>query len=739
MIQGFMRLSIIGPLFCLLLMMSSAAYAQDTIKVEAHRPKVALVLSGGGAKGFVHIGVLKVLEEEGIPIDMIVGTSIGSLVGGIYALGYNASEIEAMTKALDWEKILSDKVPRQFLSKDAQLLKQRYAFSIPLSEKKILSLPQGLIKGQNVLNLFCGIAGNVPMNADFSKLPISYACIATNLETGQEEILRNGFLPTAMFSSMAIPIFFQPSDRNGLLLIDGGLANNFPTNVAKEMGADIIIGVDIRNDYYSKENLQSISNIVGQLVNFFDQTKNSSNDSICDLIIRPDVSGFTMSSFNNQAVDTLVKHGEKATNDLREQLRELKAKYRLEPNLLSRAFVKPDRWHITNLTFACKEHIDEEFMRKTLNMKIPGDFSSDEITEAIDRLYGLGGFEKIYYNLVDTEKGKTLNLNITTKKVFAQNVGLKANTTDAAAIMFNMTQKNYGKIFGHLSASAELSANPGLSLLAESDKTKYPTFGNSLKVKYQNYDIYEKGNLFYKANVFYSSGTIYSYLPFHRRFNLGLGLQEEYYHGNIFASENNLSIASGNTDFFMTSAYSYLSFDNWDDYYFPKRGTNMYTELSLNVEPKKNWKITPALLLKMNNVTPISQNVALLFNLYGRALLQTDFPRLKKTMVGGEPYSQYFNYYLPFVGLPAVSMADRFAYIGLLGFRVHVSDNQYLSALFNSLLQSPDMKKRENFKTIFGGGIKYSRKTPIGPLDITLGYSDSVEKPCFSANFGYWF
>ncbi len=167
------------------------------------RPKIALVLSGGGAKGFAHIGVLKILEEEGLPIDLIVGTSMGSLVGGIYSLGYSASGLETLVKSLNWETVLSDDVPRAYLSGNDQLLKQRYLFSLPINGQKKLSLPQGLLKGQNVLNIFCGLAGNVPLDADFEKFPISFACVAADLETGKEVVLKNGFLPTAMFSSMA--------------------------------------------------------------------------------------------------------------------------------------------------------------------------------------------------------------------------------------------------------------------------------------------------------------------------------------------------------------------------------------------------------------------------------------------------------------------------------------------------------------------------------------------------------
>jgi len=723
----------------LLLCLTFKSQAEEKL-MKADRPKVALVLSGGGAKGFAHIGVLKILEKEGIPIDIIVGTSMGSLVGGLYSLGYNASELQSLVKSLNWDTVLADVVPRVYLSKNDQLLKQRYIFSLPINGEKKLYLPQGIIYGQNVINIFCGLAGNVPKDADFEKFPIKFACVASALETGKEVVLKTGFLPTAMFSSMAIPIAFQASDRDGLLLVDGGLVNNFPTDVAKSMGADIIIGVDIRDDLYDRKKLRSMDNILGQLVNFFDRGKDSINKSLCNLIIRPDLSGYSASSFNDRAVDTLIVRGEKATIGLSDKLRELKSEYHLKPNHKSRQLVKPDKWHIANLRFTCNAGLDKDFLKKTLNLKIPGDYSSDEIKNAIDRLYGLGGFELIYYNLDDSEDGKILNLVIKTKSVLTQNVGFKANTTDAAAILLNVTQKNYGNVLGFLSASAELSVNPGISLTAETDKTEFPTLGINIRGKYQNYNVFNKGEKIYKANLFYSSGSVYVYQSFVKKFNLGIGFQEEYFKGDVFSGNDNYPIiTNGETNKFLSNAYSYLSFDNMDDYYFPRKGTNMYAEFSLMGSFKSSDEITPTLLFKMRNVIPIQRRTAFLFDLYGRGLYNSSYPLIKMNFVGGEPYSQYFNYHLPFVGLAPVNTADRFVFIGLVGLRMQISNTQYLSLLFNGLKQSNNMQFNDNVKNIYGGGIKYALKTFLGPLDITLGYSGSNSKPTFSGNFGYWF
>ena len=722
----------------ILLILPLVNMAQE-VTIKTDRPKIALVLSGGGAKGFAHIGVLKVLEEEGIPIDIIVGTSMGSLVGGIYALGYSATEIEKIVKKQDWDTLLTDDVPRMFLSKNDQLIKQRYLFSLPINDKKKLSLPIGVIKGQNVLNLFCGLAANVPENADFSKFPVSFACVATDLETGKEVVLTKGYLPTAMFSSMAIPAAFQTSERDGMLLIDGGVVNNFPTDVAKRMGADIIIGVDIRNDFYDRRNLKSMGNVLGQLVNFFDQTKDSVNNSLCDVIIRPDITGFSISSFTNEAVDTLIDRGEKAAKTAKYQIQRLKEKYALEQQLKTREFVLPDKWIISDLCFTGDQYFDEAFLRKNLLLKFPGTYSYKEIKNAIDRLYGLGGFEKIYFTLTDNGNGKTLNLRITTNNVFAQNIGFKVNTTDAAALLLNTTRKNYGNVFGLLSFGMELSVHPGLRIIAESNKTNLVTFGIELKGKYQNYNIFDNGVKIHEADIYYSSGAIYLYQPFLKRYHIGIGVQEEYYHGDIFSKNSNYPITSNKMNYFLTNAYSYLSFDNMDDFYFPSKGSNAYAEFSLLADFKNAGEISPTLLFKMRNVIPAWHNTALLLDFYGRALYNSDSTQTRMTLVGGEPYSQYFNYHLPFVGLSAINIADRFTYIGLIGLRAKIANSQYVSLLFNVMRQSNEMVGYTKADVIYGGGVRYSLKTMFGPLDTTIGYSNSSDRPTISANFGYWF
>lgn len=718
----------------LFLVFSSTVCGQT---VEGKKPVVALVMSGGGAKGFAHIGVLKVLEEEGIPVDIIVGTSIGGLVGGIYSLGYKASELESIVRSLDWEVLLSDDVPRTYLSQHDQVLKQRYLLTLPISKDKKITLPKGLIKGQNVINLFCGLAGELPVEADFNTLPVRFACMAADLEKGKEVVLNRGFFPVALYSSMSIPAVFRPSEMNGNLLVDGGAINNFPTDIAKAMGADIIIGVDIRNDFLGREKLQTIDNVVGQVVSFSDMARDSINKSLCNILIKPDITDYNIYSFNSQAADSLILRGERATRKLHREIMELRQRYSLCPKQVNRSYVSPQKWHITGITFSGKYQPDVAFMMNTLNLHIPGDYSREEIKNSIDRLYGLGGFELIYYNLVNSGGGKILNLNIFPDRILNQNVGLRVNTSDEASILLNTTRRDYSKIFNFVSLSGELSVNPGVHLQAEMGRKDFQAFGFDLRGKYQNYHLYREGTRLSSAGVFGMAAGAYAYKPLRNGFHFVASFEEQYFSFKNLAAHETITPVNG--DNFLTRGALALSYDSFDDFYFPQKGTNLFTEFSVLENFRKEGRLSPLFLVRMKNAIPAGSKLVFLLDFHSRLVFSQSLPLPAVTLAGGEPWSDYFSYHLPFYGLPAATITGRFTYTGLTGARIKLSSSQYLSFLFNIMSEGNRFAPWQNGGLVTGGGIKYSRKSIIGPLELFTGYSPLTGKVVISASLGYWF
>ena len=727
-------------LFSFFLVVLCHANIKDTIKIN--RPKVALVLSGGGAKGFTYIGILKVLEKEKIPVDIVVGTSIGALVGGIYSMGYSASEIENLVRAQNWETLLSDKVSRIYLSEIDREIDQRYLFSLPCEKKKGIRMPQSVIRGHNILNLLCGISGNSQLNADFSKFPRSYACVATNLETGEEVDIYNGFLPTAMYSSMAVPGVFEPCERDGLFLADGGIVNNFPVDIAKKLGADVIIGLDIRDNYHDRESLKSMDKIFVNLTNFYSKYKDKENKSFCDLIIHPNLSSYNGASFSNKAIDSMIIIGERTAEGMVKQIRHLKKKYKLYDNkVISKKLNMPEKWKICRIRFDGVDHTEAEEFIDMLKFKIPGEYSYNEISDGINRLYGQGVFDKIYFGMTDSKNGKILTFFVKKKEVRSVNVGFNINTKDKVAILLNGIWKNYSKPINIVSISAEISNNPGIKFNFEREHKNFlPDFGLEIKAKKQNYNFYDEGEKLFDADVFYSSASLYLRRYIGTFWEWKSAIQQEYFNGDIFVKEDILqNFPPTDNNIWLTNANTKLSYDNRDDFYFPNKGSFFSMKGELDAVSKDLNTLSPSFLLKYCHIFPMGNKTSIIFKLNSRALFSSDFSEVKSTFIGGDSYSGFFDYHFPFWGLTSFTFADRFICSESADIRFNLFKNHYLSFVFNSLQQGNDIYNINHSRAIYGVGLKYSVKTIIGPLEVGVGYSGKNKGIMGAFNLGYWF
>ena len=223
----------------------------DTIRPP--RLKVGVVLGGGGAKGAAHIGVLKYLEEIGLPIDYVAGTSMGSIIGGFYSLGYTPDELIRLISDMKWSEYIGNKIDRPMMSEEMRQRNSTLLLQVPFSHESLVDkkknssfisqLPSAYVNNSSLVNLFNDLCVGYQEEMDFNDLPIPFACVATDMVTGKEVVLRSGSISTAMRASMAIPGVFAPITIGDKVLVDGGLVNNFPADVLREMVADIIIGV----------------------------------------------------------------------------------------------------------------------------------------------------------------------------------------------------------------------------------------------------------------------------------------------------------------------------------------------------------------------------------------------------------------------------------------------------------------------------------------------------------------
>jgi NTE family protein len=420
----------------LLLFCGQAVIAQPINK----RPKVGLALSGGGSHGMAHVGVLKVMEEAGLRPDYITGVSMGSIIGGMYALGYSADSIHNILKDVNWNLSLSNNIEENKVIYPEKEHFNNSIISLPISSRKV-RFPSGLISGQQIENLFSYYAWPSAGINDFSKLPIPFMCLAVDILTGKIVELHNGYLPDAMRASSAVPTFFAPIKIDSALLIDGGVLRNFAAEEARNMGADIVIGSYTGFIVYSEDELQSMPGIIKQIVFQRSHEDFQTQKKFTDLLIEPKVKEFPSTVFSN--VDSLIGRGYKAALPYKEYFRKLADSLnRIGPQ-------KPIENILDNQTFVF-DKIEIEGNKLYSDNQIlgvlgiaPGDkIDKNLIRGKIDLLYGKTWFEKVKYRISSRNDSLILIIDCFEQPKSMLYGGVYYDSNIRSGIVFRMTSKD---------------------------------------------------------------------------------------------------------------------------------------------------------------------------------------------------------------------------------------------------------------------------------------------------------
>ena len=391
--------------------------ADDGEPNKLNRPKIGLVLSGGGARGAAHVGVLKVLEENHIPVDVIAGTSFGSIVGGLYAAGYSADELEEILKNIKWQDVLSSQAPRNQRSFRRKQDDQGFLIKFKVGVKNgKLKLPGGLVSTNNLRLTLQDLANSVSDVDDFDNLAIPFRAVATDLVTGLEVVLGRGDLTSAMVASMAVPALFPPVDHDGKLLVDGGVSNNIPINVARAMGADIVIAVDISAPLKSRDEISSFASVLDQLMTIM--TKKAAREQLGsltdrDILIRPDLGDIGFVDFE-RTLEALPR-GRDAARNMIVRLREIAlSEEDWRAHLLARQRDVQTLPIIDSIRIANDSGVSDKVILSHLSQKPGKRFDADKMSEDLTEIYGLGLFDEVNYNL--TEDGDQMGLTVRTRR-----------------------------------------------------------------------------------------------------------------------------------------------------------------------------------------------------------------------------------------------------------------------------------------------------------------------------------
>ena len=731
----------------------------------AARPKVGLILSGGGAKGIAHVGALKVIEELGIPIDYIGGTSMGSIVGGLYALGYTSVQLEKYVKEADWENLLTDRVLRRHVSIYEKGERKRYWLQLPIKDRRI-ELPLGILSGQNVTNLFTELTSPAYAQSDFSKFTIPFLCVATDIETGTEVVLEQGNLAKAMRASMAIPSLFTPELIDGKgRLYDGGLVNNFPANLVRNKGIDILIGVDVSSQPESVE-LNNIYQVMEQVVFMSSLPRNEANKKLCRVLITPDISDYSASSFN--AADSLIIRGERAARLHYDELKTLAGwlqGFESEKHKELTDCPQPlHSFYVKEVQINGLKYISKEFFLQKLELNFPGELTFAQLNKALDKIKGAQVFHSIVYQLNplfdESESGRPmveLQFDCVEQSTNMFRVGLLYSQEYKASLLLNLSLRN--ALLNNSKASAELSIGqnpafslsflhtPNLQLKREMDSGQPLTVTRRLL---PDWLFYVDGHRF---DAYYYSGsqrtTAYNFsdlsagiqLLFSPSINnaLGIGMNGEYslmktYIGGESGDEKNEYL-------YMTYRIFY-EHDSYNEDYFPTSGSKLQFEGKYHKGLSKNVRNTewfPGVLFRSNFACSPVDRWTLHTGINAGAVFDAGVP-LKYMMWLGGSHNKYLHNHMTFMGMNFLQKCNENAWVAHLNNQIRLWNNIYVTFRANLGKDEHDLPELITLKNfLVGYGVSLQYNSVVGPVGFTFSSSNVTKSLLGAFNLGFWF
>ncbi len=712
--------------------------------VEAERKKVAVVLGGGGAKGVSHIGVLKVLEEAGIPIDYVVGTSMGAIVGGLYAIGYTPAEIDSMVSQQDWTMLLSDRIKRSSQTFPEKENSERYILSLPVGKNKKDRLKGGVIKGQNLQNLFANLTIGYHDSVDFNSFHKPFAAVAVDVVSGQDYVFRQGSLPVSMRASMAIPAVFTPVRLDSMVLIDGGLNNNYPVDIAKEMGADIIIGVDLgTSDLKVLEGLNSPGDVLGQIVALHGYEKYMRNREATDLLIRPNMHPYHAASFSPAALDTLTKRGEVATRQLWDELIDLKQKIGVSATegSLSVSDIKrtgKDSIFIANIFFEGIDSRDEPWLKRLIRIKDNSYITTEELQKVMSIVNGTNFYSNVSYKLTSQND---LVLALEEKSTSALNLGLRFDSEEVVGILLNGTFNYRARYRSKVAVTGRIGKTTYARLDYGIERSPLRNFNLAYKYTYNDLNIYEKGKKVFNTSYNHHLAE-FSYSDMNwLNFKLQLGLRYEYFNYNSFLYGGEKELYKVKPDGFI-SYFAVAHLETLDRRYFPNKGVSLKADYSFYTDNFVGYDgAAPFSAIGVNfmSVLPLHSRLSLIPSVYGRMLVGGNLAYPFLNTIGGEYTGRYMPQQLPFAGINHIEILNKTLGIVRLELRQRLWQNHYISLIGNCGLHHDDLLTFLQGDYIWGGSIGYAYNSIAGPVNLNFGLSDRTNNLQFYLNLGYSF
>jgi NTE family protein len=722
------------------LLFSQTVNSAPDNKEKTKRFRVALVLSGGGGRGLAHVGVIKKLEEYGIKVDYIVGTSMGALVGGIYSSGYDSLELEKIALSIDWDNYMNDSLKRRDLAFDEKQDNGRFALSIPFNKDGIAPI-SGVIEGVKLYALLNRLLFHVNSVSDFNRLPIPFACVATDIYTGEALILKRGDLPAALRASMSIPSVFTAVEYEDHMLVDGGLVMNLPVSVAKEADVDYVIAVDVGTPLFKKGDILSIPQIIDQIASFRSAESTKQQKKLCDLLITPDLRGMTSADFDRTA--EFISRGERAAAGHEEELRRIGA---LQNNGAKsdvkgiQAHAGRTKNHITAIEVRGLRKVPRWLVDSRLQLKAPCDISGDQIEDAIIRVYGSRFFKKISYKIEQNGKDNVLVIEVSELASNFFNIGVRYDNDTKTALLINAEFRNMLGNGSRLDLETRLGEDAAFRAHYDIGVGWPFHFSGGTDIWFRQVNVYSysDNNLSgeYKYNNYGMS--VFGNLIFKHDISIGAGLKKDFMSIDKIISMENYDTKT--VDYL--NPYAFLKIDTLDRAAFTRSGLMLNAEamkvnnsISLNKVEKTDLERYYA---DLEIYIPVHPRLTLFLGTFIGLIPGGDAPPYYNFSIGGMNRMDGLIY--PFVGLRYMEKMGNNIQSYTAALQFEFMKNYFVLLRFSGAVVEDSFDDFFTYDSdfIYGEGLTLGYLSIFGPLEITLSHS-SCHDFHFYASVGFNF
>ncbi|MBL7736111.1 MAG: patatin-like phospholipase family protein [Chitinophagaceae bacterium] len=738
------------PFFLLLFHLSFAQHAPQ-------RPRIGLALSGGGAKGLAHIGILKALDSAGLKIDYITGTSMGAVIGALYAIGYSAGDIEKLARKIDWDVMLSNQSSLRGFVMEEKDEYGRYAVELPWVNHKF-RIPAGVLEGEELWLKFAELFYPVYNVKDFNQFNIPFKCISADIATAEAVASDSGDIVTAIRSSIAIPTLFTPVEINGRMLIDGGVVRNFPVKDVKEMGADIVIGSHTASGLQPKEKVSNALQVLMQIAFFNEVAGNKNEEALCDVYLKMPLDNYSMASFNRaeEILQIGIEEGRKLYPQLKQLSDSLNRIYGEAPRPVS-GLPTVDSIKISSIEIRGLEKTTFGFFDHMMGFEKGKYYTSEKLSKMIRRVFGTRYYSRIKYELQPLPDGSvTVVFDVVENPISFAKLGVHYNNYTGISLIGNLTTRNF--FLPH--SRSLITLNVGQNFRARTEHLQYLGRGKKialiLGMQYDHldvntYDMFRKDGV-YGAQLFKADGK-FEYSA-NRKFTVGAGTRYEWI--RYSPSIQSVFEISGKNNFI--TSYAFFAVNTLNKSVYPNRGIKIEGELGAIYDQHPG-------LMFYSSGRPITNtdSIGISYDDYQRAILNSEayLPLssrwtfsssfqgglnfsyrqsiLNDFSVGG--LSKLFRNQVLFAGLEENTINTSSVAALQFGLRYELYNNLYAIArangLVNNFISINNILQKPNF--LSGYALTLGYNFALGPFEISAMFCDQSKKMRSYINLGISF